>query len=153
MTWIDDDYEELKRHRQVASERAVREGQIADEAERVYNDLWKEITERLAEAKEKNVAGTLFLTNGSPFQRSIIACTQNGARRSYGLTLAADKQSIVLSKSEGKNLVLLLELGEDGVVSIRQDGEAKWIGDVAKSILRPLLFPELFDFSHGVKPL
>ena len=37
-----------------------------------------------------------------------------------------------------------LDRGSDDVTCLKHNGEYQTIGDAAKSILRPLLFPELF---------
>lgn len=143
MTWIDDDFEELKRQQEAASQLAAREAEISVHAEQVFNDLWTELVDRIAEAKQKRVTDSSLIVNGTPYSRKIIVGRLNAPPVHHGLSLSANKQSIVFTRPQG-NIVLPFEVGDDGVIRIRHDGEPKLVGDVAKSLLRPILFPTLF---------
>lgn len=144
MTWIDNDYEELKRQRQSAAELHSQESEIAGHASKIYEDLWAELVERINEAKTKRVTDSSLLTNGRSYQRKIIVGTGRSLHPdAYDLTLAENKQSI---KFQGPNImvVLALALCEDGVVRIRYDGKCQTVPEAAQYLLRPLIFPEMF---------
>lgn len=143
MTWIDDDYEELKRQRQAAAELSARESEIAGHADKIYEDLWTELVARIDEARTKRVAESSLLTNGSSYDRKVIAGKLNIQPSHYILKLAQNRQSITFTGPD-TNIILPLDMGEDEVVRIRHDGECKTIRDVARSLLRPLIFPEMF---------
>jgi hypothetical protein len=95
MTWIDDDYEELKRQRQSAAELHGQESEIAGHASKIYEDLWAELIERINEAKTKRVTESPLLTNGRSYQRNIIIGTRKSLHPdAYDLSPAENKQSI-----------------------------------------------------------
>jgi hypothetical protein len=63
--------------------------------------------------------------------------------KEYTLALAENRQSIVLNGPEVHE-VLILDFGEDSVVYIRHNGERKNIPEAIRSLLRPLIFPDLY---------
>lgn len=148
MNWIDEDRDELKRNKQWAAEQAARDQVIANDAELVYNNLWDEIRERIAEAKNKGLPE--LVTNGYPFKRKIIVpmiprLTET-CRHPMEVTveLAVNKLAINVSGGDEQPIRLVLDRGDDNVIGLKHNGEYQSIGDAAKLILRPLLFPELF---------
>jgi hypothetical protein len=157
MTWIDDDMAELRRLQDSAAELAVRESQIRAVAEKIYNDLWKEVIERIAEAKSKgNHHATLLLTNGDPYERRIfdhrivvpqpVKPPASSSDPKYViLTLTSDRLKIEIAGLQNSKDYLTLDLCDDGVVRPKHQGEYKQIDEAARLILRPLLFPEMFS--------
>jgi hypothetical protein len=147
MTWIDDDSGELNRRKHWLSQEESRNWSIVAEAEKIYNDLWSEITDRIAEAKQKNIV--TLLTNGSTFHRKIIApTTLKGsepwtAPKEVLIDLSKDKLSIIVSGLEGFSFLPFFQR-EDNVILLNRAGEYITVAELAKLILRPLLFPELF---------
>jgi hypothetical protein len=157
MTWIDDDAGELKRQRESAAELAARNSQIANCAEEIYNNLWKEVVARIAEAKSKgNYHAANLITNGDPYERNIsghriIVPQPVKPSASYSepkhviIKLTADHLKIEVTGLPKTPIYLLLDICEDGVVLPKYEGECKTIQEVVKVILRPVLFPELFQ--------
>jgi hypothetical protein len=144
MTWIDDDYEELKRRQRLAAELHSQESEIAGHASKIYEDLWAELVERINEAKTKRVTESSLLTNGSSYQRKVIVGTNKSLHPdAYHLDLAESKQSINF-KGPDVSVILPLALCEDGVVRIRYDGKCQTVPEAAQYLLRPLIFPEMF---------
>jgi cobalamin biosynthesis Co2+ chelatase CbiK len=147
MSWIDDDKDELGRQQQSAAELRARESIIAAESGTIYEDLWNEIVERIEEAANKGMSR--LLTNGSSYQRKIIVPQkvkpgqEYSNPKEYVLNLSKNQQAVTLTGPDLK-LTLPLVLGEDKVVRLRHDGEEKIVKDVARSLLRPLLFPDLY---------
>jgi hypothetical protein len=148
MTWIDEDREELNKNRKLAAELAARNQLIANDAETVYNNLWDEIRARIAEAKQKGLPQ--LITNGLPFRRVIIVPMMPRPTETSRnpmeviVELAANKLSIIVSGGSEPAIRLALDRGDDNVTCLKHNGEYQSIGDAAKLILRPLLFPELF---------
>jgi hypothetical protein len=157
MTWIDDDAGELQRQRESAAELAAHNSQIANCAEKIYNDLWKEVVARIVEAKGKgNHNAANLITNGDPYERRIVhhqiivpQPVKPGASTSSPkyivIKLTADHLKIEVNGLRKDPLYLALDICEDGVVLPKHEGECKTIQDAAKLILRPVLFPELFQ--------
>ena len=148
MTWIDKDRDELNRNKQWQAEQAARNQLIANDGETIYNNLWDEIRARIAEAKAKGLP--TLITNGSPFKRKIIVPMTpkptEDSRRPLEVTveLAPNKLAINITGSYESPIRLTLDRGEDDVTRLKHNGEYQSIGDAAKLILRPLLFPDLF---------
>lgn len=157
MSWIDDDAAELKRLQESAAELAARERQIKDSAEKIYNDLWNEIVERIAEAKGKgNYHAAQLITNGDPYERRIlnhrliipqpIKPNQGSSSPKYVvLTLTPDRLKIEITGLRTSKDYLVLDICENGIVRPKHEGECKQIDEVARLILRPILFPEMFS--------
>ena len=147
MSWIDEDREELRKNKQWQAEQEARNQSIAQDAEQVYNDLWDEIKARIAEAKNTDLPE--LLTNGYPFKRMIIVPmmprpTETSRNPMETIVeLAANKLAILISGGHAP-LRFALDRGEDNVICLKHNGEYQSIGDAAKLILRPLLFPDLF---------
>jgi hypothetical protein len=156
MTWIDDDAGELQRQKESAAELAARNSQIANCAEKIFNDLWKEVVARIAEAKSKgNYHAVKLITNGDPFERRIsghciIVPQPVKPSASYSepkyvtIKLTADHLKIEVTGLHKTTIYLLLDICDDGVVLPKYEGECKTIQEAARLILRPVLFPELF---------
>ena len=156
MTWIDEDAAELRRLQESAAELAARNQQIANSAEKIYNDLWREVIERIAEAKGKGFPSAAnLITNGDPYERRIfnhrIVVPQpvkppatSSSPKYVTIKLTADHLRIEVTGLKSTALYLLLDMGEDGVVLPKFEGEYKTIQEAARLILRPVLFPELF---------
>ena len=156
MSWIDEDAAEFQRQRESAAELAARNSQIASCAEKIYNELWKEVVARIDEAKSKGNwhAGNL-LTNGDPYERRIFnhqiivpqpvkAGAASSSPKYVVIKLAADHLKIEVTGLPKTPIYFLLDVCEDGVVLPKYEGECKTIQESAKLILRPVLFPELF---------
>jgi hypothetical protein len=156
MSWIDDDAEELKRLQESAAELAARERQIKDSAAKIYNDLWTEILERIAEAKNKgNHRAAQLITNGDPYERRIlnhrivvpqpIKPSQSSSSANHVvLTLTPDRLKIEITGLRKAKDYLVLDVCEDGVVRPKHEGECKRIDEAVRLILRPIIYPELF---------
>jgi hypothetical protein len=155
MSWMDDDNAESKRQQESAAELAARHATIANSAEKIYNDLWDEIVSRIAEAKSKGrpVTGNL-LTNGDPFERRIghrIIVPQpikppagSSDPKEVIVRLTKDRLKIEVLGLTDAPLYFPFDLCDDGIVQIKHDGEHVTVQEAARSILRRLLFPELF---------
>jgi len=147
MSWIDDDKAELLRLQQSASELEARECEIAAHAASIFTEVWSEIIAKLKEAEANGLGG--ILTNGSYWERKLIVPRRpippaTGANPDeYIIRLSDNKQKILVTGPQ-INVVLPLELGTDGVTRVHHEGELKTAEDVAKLILRPLLFPDLY---------
>jgi len=147
MTWIDDDIEEQKRLHQSAMQLRTRESEISIKAGTIFENLWDEILARIQEAEEKQLIA--ILTNGSPYERKLIVPQpikphQSGSYpKVYILALTKGQQAISF-KGPDSTIILPFDLGDDKVVRIRHEGEPQTIQDIARSLLRPLLFPELY---------
>ena len=141
MNWIDD---RLKQ-RDDAYRRTVL---IEQSAPTIFKNLWDAITPWVEEAKKKNMP---VLTNGTPYERIVILPTplRFGESRSDTkrliLSLAQDKSAIIVQGIGREDMRLTLDVCDDGVVCIKQDGEEVAINDVAQSLLDQFLFPEFTD--------
>lgn len=150
MTWIDDDNEERKRLNQSLADLAIREAKIANEAAAIYEELWAELAGRIKEANEKRITELGLLTNGGGYERKIVVPVRAQRAESsrnpdeYVLRLGKKHQSITLTGARGTNQTIALDLGDDEVVRPKLDGELKTIKEVARTLLRPLLFPEMY---------
>jgi hypothetical protein len=157
MTWIDEDSSELRRVQESAAELAARNHQIANSGETIYNDLWREIVERIKEAKDKGLPyAANLITNGDPDERRIfnhrIVIPQpikppvvSSSPKHIIIKLTADHLKIEISGLKNSAIYLLLDVGEDGVILPKFEGEFRTIQETARLILRPILFPELFS--------
>ena len=147
MTWIDDDQGELRRLHQSAAELESREREIASFASKIYEELWRELASNISEADNKGIRK--LLTNGAAYERKIIIpqdlkTAESGEYpKEYILRLSKNRQAITLTGPE-ISVVLQLGVGEDHIVQIRHNGENAEISEIAKLLLRPLLFPALF---------
>ena len=157
MSWIDDDASELQRQRESAAELAARNSHIAACATAIYNDLWKELTACIAEAKGKgNHHAAKLITNGDPYERRILnhqivvpqpikPGASSSKPRYVVVKLVEDHLKIEVTGLRSAPMYLLLDLCDDGVVLPKYEGEYKTIQEAAKLILRPVIFPELFQ--------
>lgn len=160
MSWIDDDNDELRRQQESVAELSARNQKIAERAEKIYNDLWAEIVNRINEAKSKGVETARNLTtNGDVFEREIRLGKASGHAiiiprydptvphtmpDRVNINLAKDHLGIVVSGLQSEALHFRLDLGDDDVVQIKYKGEQKQIQDAAALILRPILYPTLY---------
>lgn len=155
MSWIDDDAAELQRQRESAAELAERNRKIANSAEKIYNDLWDEIVNCIAEGKKKGHPSTFdLITNGDPYERRIdhriiapqsVKPPASTSKPKYvTVRMSKDRLRIEVEGLRATAIHFLLDLCDDGVVRLKYEGEHKTIHEAAKPILRPLLFPELF---------
>ncbi|MGA8216525.1 MAG: hypothetical protein WB799_23260 [Candidatus Sulfotelmatobacter sp.] len=159
MSWIDDDAAELQRQRESAAELAARNSQIANCAEKIYNDLWTELVARIAEAKSKgNYNAAELITNGDPYERRIFnhrivvpqpvkPGTSSSSPKYVVVKLVADHLKIEVAGLRKTPIYLLLDICDDGVVLPKYEGECKTIQEAAKLILRPVIYPELFPMT------
>ena len=149
MCWIDSRLADLRVFAKDARELQARHRQISQEAENIYNALWKECLTVLDELKQK---GQNNFTNGSPLHRTI----RRSARITQGITiipaeghpgheiqiyLSADRQSIIVSGEISRRFIL--DLGDDAVVCLKSDGVAICLRDAAILVLDRFFFPEL----------
>lgn len=134
MTWIDRriaDLEALKTRRSMIREHALE----------IYEALWKEITEHLAEAKAK---GFPVSTNGAPRKRLISLLKQNLSGDSFELEVSlVDGKDRIRASGDRVDLFLDLDLCPDNVVCLKLAGRQISIEDAAIRILDPFLFPQL----------
>jgi hypothetical protein len=155
MNWIDDDLAERIRREYLEAQQAEINHTIAAHTEEIYNQLWNEVVERIAEVKAKPSQLPQLFTNGGPFLRKIIRPVnpkrheQSRKPIEVELKIAPDKLSITAKSSEslpGSEYPILFSLaqGEDDVIRMKHKGEHYSVHEAAKLILRPLLFPELF---------
>jgi hypothetical protein len=159
MSWIDDDAAEVRRLHEAAAELNERHARIAESSERVYNDLWKELVEKIKEAKNKGIPHAAnLITNGEPFERKILEHqiivpqipkppAQTSKPKYVTVKLTGDRQKIEVTGTRQSSLFLPLDFGDDGVVLIKHEGEFLQIQEVARMILKPVFFPELFALS------
>ncbi len=158
MSWIDDDADELKRREQSAAELEMRNQQIREKAEKIYNELWDEIIVRITEATNKGRHEAQHLmTNGDPYERHItrpghtiivpqpIKPGNTSSNPEYvKIALSTDRLMIVVSGLRNAPLHFPLDLCDDGVVRLKHEGEHKAIQEAAALVLRPILFPSLY---------
>lgn len=125
MSWLEERLrsEELERNNRIL---------VRQHAETVYDDLWEEVTGRVAEAKK---AGFKITTNGSPHQRVVVwdkEVLQISLERELG---------IISVNGGGVRLELSLAVCADGVVCIQHGGQRISLEDAGKLILEPFLSP------------
>jgi hypothetical protein len=130
MTWIDD---------RLAQEKARRErwDLIKQHADAVYEALWTQIVEYVAEAKSKSLS---VFTTGSVHDR--IVSTSPDARYPDQLHVTMGKGRI-RAHGTGIDIEFLLDVCPDGVVCLKLRGEPISTEAAAIRILDPLLFPNL----------
>jgi hypothetical protein len=156
MSWIDDDAAELKWLKESAAQLEERNREIANAAEKIYNDLWDELVRCIDEAKKTGIpVAAHLMTNGDPFERRIVGHAiivpqpvkppaSSSTRKVITVKLTADHLQIEVSGLHKTPIYFPLDLCDDGVVRLKHKGEHKTIQDAAKLILRPILFPELY---------
>jgi hypothetical protein len=139
MSWVDDRLDNQKRSEK---ERAL----ISIHAEKVYNDLWKEISDRVDDAKKR---GKPAETNGSPYERTVlmgagnIYQTRPEDSRQLTITLARTEGKIIALDSDGNSLDIELMVSEGDIVRPKHQGRTLTIPEAAKLILEPFLFPPM----------
>jgi hypothetical protein len=134
MSWIDE---------RMAESSDAGQSVIAEEAEKVYETFWKEITEFADEAKAK---GFMIKPNGSPYERAMRLFRNPHDQRSseeLRLALAADKKTIIGTTPNSPQFRFDLGICEDGIVCLKIDGEKIPIRKAAMKIVDRWLFPDL----------
>jgi hypothetical protein len=136
MSWIDE--------RLTAQEKAKRDWElISAHGEKVYDALWQEIADRVAEAKN---GGMRVSANGSTYERIVLLGAAPTTRQPYTepqqlkIVLKKDEALILVSSSR-VNLELSLAVCPDGVVCIQYEGREVVIPEASRMILEPFLFP------------
>jgi hypothetical protein len=108
----------------------------------VYDDLWKEISDRVDDAKKR---GELVETNGSPYERTVLMGAGYQARpedsRQLTITLARTEGKIIALDSDENSLGIELGVSEGDIVRPKHQGRTLTIPEAAKLILEPFLFP------------
>jgi hypothetical protein len=137
MSWIDKRIQQ----RQKLMERNKA---VADGAEGLFDDLWKEIA---ALTKEANDKGLPVGTDGSAYERVVWAAViprlgQPTDRRELRINLHKDREEISVSGSSVP-LGLSIDVCDDGVICLKHNGRRILIQGAARLILDPFLFPEL----------
>ena len=137
MSWIDDRLEQSQKLME-------RNRAVADSAEGLFNDLWKEISALTKEAHDKGLG---IGTNGSEYERVVWASViprlgQSTDRRELRIDLHKDREKISVSGSSVP-LGLSIDVCDDGVVCLKHNGKRILIQDAARLILDPFFFPEL----------
>ena len=137
MGWID---ERMEQHRRLMERNRF----VADSAESLFDELWKEIAARTKEAHDKGLpAGT----DGSAYERIVWASvvprlSQATNRRELRINLHKQLEDISVTGSDF-SLNLSIDVCEDGVICLKHNGKRILIPEAARLILDPFLFPEL----------
>ena len=110
-------------------------------ASNLYNELWDEISTRVAEAKD---GGMPISTNGSSYKRVVVygspLTVPYRKPRQLTIALAPDKSEII-ADSDADSLQIPIEVCADGVVRLKHKGKYLSIPEAAKLILESFLFP------------
>ena len=116
---------------------------IFQNAENIYNLLWKEMTKWIEEAQQRGID---VWTNGSPYERQVGFKSVIAEQRQLTLALDKERQTIAIG---GPRLFFVLQLAvcSDNTVCLKHDGKEIQIGDAAIKILDPFLFPEFAPVS------
>ena len=110
----------------------------------MYDDLWKEISDRIDDAKKR---GEPVETNGSPYERTVVMGAGNiyQARpedsRQLTITLARTEGKIIALDSDENSLEIELGVSDGDIVRPKHQGRTLTIPEAAKLILEPFLFP------------
>jgi hypothetical protein len=146
MTWLDDADKELKAIKD-------RKRLIAEQQNETYESLWRELKTHFDEAKGKSFP-ELFI-NGQQFSRSIklpvdpIPPAQQSSPREVIIALSKTEHAIVVSGAV--TLRLDIDVCDNGVVCLKQDGNEMQVEDAAIAILRSFLYPELYPAAAAAK--
>lgn len=140
MDWLDEANAEVKAIRE-------RERLIVEEQEQVYESLWKELRAHI-DAATKSSFPRLF-TNGRQLARMIklpvppIPPNMEARPKTVEISLVKEEHQIT-AVGDGVDVVLSVDVCDDGVVCLKLDGKQTTLKDAAIAILRPFLFPELY---------
>jgi len=137
MTWIDDHVDQLNKLRS-------RNSAVANGAEGIFEELWKEIVSLSKEAAAK---GLRVRTNGSAFDRIVGKSSYPillDPRNEKQLRISLDKQRELISAcGPDQTIDLSIDLCDDGVVCLKYKDKRIRIEEAAKLILEPFFFSEL----------
>lgn len=106
---------------------------LGEQSAKTYEDLWKEIAERVEEANTHGVPA--FLDSGSGFSRRVGLTRKGGEPKMLTVRLSKDGSAI---QSSG-GVTLELDAGTDPI-RLKHDGRQVSIQDAGKLILEPFLF-------------
>ena len=137
MSWLDE---------RMAESEAVRDKirLISEQAETVYENLWREVKEISDEARTK---GFTIKRNGSPYQRIMRLFRDPQDQRSQnaeelGLALAPDKKTITATTPHTQ-FCFTLDTCDGGIVCLTIQGVKISVRDAAIRVVDRWLFPEL----------
>jgi hypothetical protein len=132
MDWID---ERLAAKRKIEG----RSQAINDNAERIFDVLWEEISVWVKVAERKPIA---IFTNGSPRARVVgVSLFPGPEPRSMTIGLCKENQSICVGGITPP-VEFKFDLGPDNVVFLKHNGQKISIQDAAHLLLDMFLFPE-----------
>lgn len=133
MSWVDDrSNEEAK-----AEENRSKIGLYGD---KLYEELWEEIADRVADARKRNLP---YTTNGSAYERAVIKLTPRNHPPGEvdRMTVSLDRgEWKILVESDERNLTITMGLCKDEVVCLKHDGRTLSVPDAARLILEPFIF-------------
>jgi hypothetical protein len=139
MNWVDDAATESKRIND-------RKDAIAGSADKIYQNLWDEITRTIPQILSK---GRDVGTNGTPLERMLwMSVIPRGHqthtnRRECSITLSPNRD-IIRASGGGVDLTLSIDVCKDGVVCLKHGNEELTLAKAAELILRPFAFHELY---------
>lgn len=134
MSWVDDRSDEESKAKE---DRA----KIALYGEKLYEELWKEITNRVEDARNHNLP---YSTNGSAYERTISRNTPgNRPFKELGrMTVSLDREEWkILVESDERSLSIDMALCKDEVVCLKHEGRALSVPEAARLVLEPFIFP------------
>ena len=135
MSWIDDGMEESRRRRE-------RKKLIAENAEGIFNGLWKELLRWIGEAKTK---GFQLETNGSAYTRVV-----NLSDRHLEIALDKDAEKITV-RGSGVEVDVLIDVSPDNVTYLNYKGKSISLTEAAKEALALSSFQNLLPPSTTVE--
>ena len=134
MSWVDGHFKDHERAEKESAKVRLR-------AEQLYDELWKEITDRVMDARN---GGMLVSTNGSSYERVVLlggAVMLRPFSEAKQLTITLeDRRKIVVTWEDG-TIEIPLRVRPDGVVCLTHQARELTIPEAAKLILEPFLFP------------
>lgn len=132
MSWIED---RLAQRRQ----RRSRDSLIASNAEKIYNDLWREVFGLVEVAQDRGID---LIPNGSPYERTVTLPDPPNAEPRV-LTISLNKAVQLISVSGLKsNFNLQFDVCSDNRVCLKHGDAEVLLDDAARQILDPFIFPE-----------
>ena len=139
MSWIGDRREEQRQARQRAD-------LIAPSIDRFFGELWETIKVSI---KDANARGFEVSTNGTAWERKVILSRSSSLpgqplREPETLTINVLKEKFLIVVSGPQiNMQFQVDLCEDNVICLKQNGEQVSLPDATIRILDPFLFPDL----------
>ncbi len=141
MSWIHDELDDRER---LQRDRAT----IELHAEAVYEELWSEISDRVADAAKRGMSAR---TNGSNYERTVLmggpivgGVYRTRSEKLRQLTIRLNKAAgkiEVADDTDDRSIEMLLMVCENGIVRPSYQGRVLTIPEAAQMILRPFLFP------------